>query len=77
MQDNKKDTSLDESVGCNCAGFAHLKASSNTRGPVKWMSDELLSMCGPEATEAEIKGGRLTKTHSGCAVVGSAAGSLL
>lgn len=36
------------------------------------MSDELLSMCGPEATEAEIKGGRAAKTHSGCAAVGSA-----
>lgn len=77
MQVDKKDTSLYESVGCNCAGFAHLKASSNTPGAVKWMSDERLSMCGPEATEAKIKGGRVAKTHSGCAVVGSTAVSLL
>lgn len=80
MQDNKKDASLDESGGCNCARSAHLKAPSHTRGAVKWMSDELRSMCGPEATEAEIKGGRPAKTHSGWAAVaaaGSAAVSLL
>lgn len=77
MQGDKKDTLFDESVGCNCAGFAQPKAPSSTRSTVKWMSDELLSMCGPEATEAEIKGGRLAKTHSGCATVGSAAVSLL
>lgn len=63
MQDDKKDTSLDESGGCNCARSARLKAPSHTRCAVKWMSDELRSMCVPEATEAEIKGGRPAKTQ--------------
>lgn len=75
LQADKKDTSLDESGGCNCARSARLKAPSHTPGAVKWMSDEPRSMCGPEATEAEIKGGRPAKTHSGWAAV-AAAGSV-